>query len=63
MAAHVDNFRFDERSVEKERVRRADELALLSGKKSAAQLKQENESFAFSKDRARVNLKSARSLV
>ncbi len=63
MAAQVNNFRAEERFAEKERARRADDLALRSGTKSAAQLKRENESFAFPKGRARINLKSARSLV
>jgi hypothetical protein len=63
MAAPVRYFRAEERFAEKERARRADALALSSGEKSGAQLKRENESFAFPKTRARINLKSARSLV
>lgn len=46
----------------KERARRADEEALRSGSKTVAQLKQETEGFAFSPDRARIDLKSARRL-
>jgi hypothetical protein len=56
--------RFDprRRSEEKERARRADEEALQSGQKAEAQLKRENEAFAFPPSRARINLESARSL-
>jgi hypothetical protein len=41
--------------------RRADE-ALRSGRKSVAQLKRENEAFAFSPSEARVNWQQARSV-
>jgi hypothetical protein len=47
---------------EEEQDRRADEEALRSGAKTHAQLKRENEIFAFPPDRMRVNLDSARSL-
>ena len=47
---------------EKEQARRADEEALRSGRKTHAQLKRENEIFAFPPSRARINLDSARSL-
>lgn len=46
----------------KERARRADEEALRTGRKTVAQLKRETEGFAFSPDRARIDLKSARRL-
>src|ERR1039458_6219337 len=45
---------------EEERDRRADEEALRSGRKTHAQLKRENEIFAFPPERMRVNLDSAR---
>jgi hypothetical protein len=63
MAAQLHPFCPEERFAEKERARRADDLALRSGAKSPAQVKRESESFAFPKGRARINLKSARSLV
>jgi hypothetical protein len=47
---------------EEEQARRADEEALRSGRKTHAQLKRENEIFAFPPGRARINLDSARSL-
>lgn len=43
-------------------LRRADEEALRSGHKSVAQLKRENETFAFPPDEARVNWQQARSV-
>jgi hypothetical protein len=51
-----------QRSAEKEAARHADEEALRSGRKSVAQLKRENEAFAFSPSEARVNWKQARSV-
>jgi hypothetical protein len=50
-----------QRFAEKEAARRADEEALRGGRKSVAQLKRENEAFAFSPSEARVNWKQARS--
>lgn len=47
---------------EEERDRRADEEALRSGRKTSEQLKRENEVFALSPDRIRINLDSAHSL-
>jgi hypothetical protein len=47
---------------EEEQDRRADEEALRSGRKTHAQLRRENEIFAFPPERMRVNLDSARSL-
>lgn len=47
---------------EEERDRRADEEALRSGRKTPEQLKRENEVFALSADRIRLNLDSAHSL-
>jgi hypothetical protein len=47
---------------EEERDRRADEEDLRSGRRTHAELKRENELFAFPPNRARVNLDSARSL-
>lgn len=51
------------RAAQKQASRVADARALSSGAKSRAQVKRENESFAFSKSQARVNLASARKLV
>lgn len=51
-----------QRLVEKEAARRADTEALRSGRKSVAQLKRENEAFAFSPSEARVNWQQARSV-
>ncbi len=50
--------RFDE----KERSRRADLEALRSGQKSEAQLKRENEAFAFPRESIRIRLDLAKSL-
>jgi hypothetical protein len=52
----------EQRFEEKERARRADVEALRSGEKTEAQLKRENEFFAFPRERMRVNLDSAHSL-
>ena len=51
-----------QRFAEKEVSRRADEEALRSGRKTVAQLKRENEAFAFSPREARVNWRQARSV-
>lgn len=51
-----------QRFAEKEASRRADEEALRSGRKSVAQLKRENETFAFSPEEARVNWQQADSV-
>jgi hypothetical protein len=50
------------RFEEKERSRRADEEALRSGRKSEAQLKRENEAFAFPRGSVRIRLDRAKSL-
>lgn len=63
MAPSHEQLNVQQRFAEKERVRSLDEQAVRSGAKSSARLKRESESFAFPKDRARVNLKSARSLI
>lgn len=63
MPAQARQFLADDRFAAKELARRADERSVESGQKSLGQAKRDNESFAFGKDRARVNLKSARSLV
>lgn len=63
MAVHAEHFNPRQRLAEKERARHADAYAIRSGSKSSAQIKRESESFAFPKGRARINLKSARSLV
>ncbi len=63
MHASANQFRAESRFAAKEQSRRNDELSLRAGEKSPAQMKRDNESFAFPKSRARVNLKSARSLV
>jgi hypothetical protein len=57
--SHIDP---KQRFAEKEAARRADEEALRSGRKSVAQLKRENETFAFSPNDARVNWRQARSV-
>lgn len=57
--SHIDP---KQRFAEKEAARRADEEALRSGRKSLAQLKRENEVFAFSPSEARVNWQQARSV-
>lgn len=57
--SHIDP---KQRFAEKEAARRADEEALRSGRKSVAQLKRENEAFAFSPSEARVNWQQARSV-
>lgn len=57
--SHIDP---KQRFAEKEAVRRADEEALRSGRKSVAQLKRENEAFAFSPSEAQVNWQQARSV-
>ncbi len=59
---HTEDLDPQERFAEKERARRADVEALRSGEKTEAQLKRENEFFAFPRERMRVNLDSARSL-
>lgn len=60
---YVDPEQLWRESVEaKERARRADEEDLRTGRKTAAQLKRENEFFAFPPDRVRINLDSARRL-
>lgn len=51
-----------QRFAEKDAARRADEEALRSGRKTVAQLKRENEAFAFSPSEARVNWQQARSV-
>jgi len=63
MAMASGHFDAQQRAAEKQQVRSADLRSLRSGAKSSAQLKRESESFAFPKGRARINLKSARSLV
>jgi hypothetical protein len=50
------------RAAEKRRSRRSDERAILSGSKSIAQLKRENEVFAPLAVSARVDLSASRSL-
>lgn len=57
--SHIDP---KQRFAEKEAARRADEEALRSGRKSVAQLKRENEAFAFPPSEARVNWQQARSV-
>lgn len=51
-----------QRFEEKEQARRADEEALRSGRKSPAQLKRENEAFAFPREQVRLRLDRAKSL-
>jgi len=63
MAISAKHLPVQQRIAEKARERRDDELAVYSGAKSLAQLKRESESFAFPKDRASINLSSARRLV
>jgi hypothetical protein len=66
MAAHVEYVDperlWRENAEAKVRARRADEEALRSGRKTAAQIKRQNELFAFPSERIRVNLDSARRL-
>jgi hypothetical protein len=63
MSAPAQQFRAEDRLAAKEQGRRNDEQAVRGGVKSPAELKRDNESFAFPKSRAQVNLKSARALV
>jgi hypothetical protein len=58
-AEHLDP---QQRFEEKEHARRADEEALQSGRKSHAQLKRENEAFAFPREQVRIRLDRAKSL-
>lgn len=58
----VERFDWNERLAEKERARVADERTLRLGLISPEELKKANESFAFPKDRVRIDLGSARSL-
>jgi hypothetical protein len=48
--------------AEKERKRHADARALATGRKSVAQLKRENEAFAFTPQKARLKLSRAKAL-
>jgi hypothetical protein len=50
------------RALAKEASRRSDARALASGRKSAAELRRENESFAALARSARVNFEALRSL-
>jgi hypothetical protein len=52
----------EQRFEEKERSRQADLEALRSGRKSEAQLKRENEAFAFPRESIRMRLDLAKSL-
>ncbi len=56
-------FNPQQRRAEKELSRRVDERAMDSGTTSPLQVKDESGSFAFGKDRASINLGSARQLV
>lgn len=62
MTLQIEHVDVQELLDEEERDRRADEEALRSGRKTPAQLKRENEVFAFPADRIRLNLDSAHSL-
>lgn len=62
MSVRISYIDSKQRFAEKEAARRADEEALRSGRKSVAQLKRENEAFAFSPSEARVNWQQARSV-
>lgn len=62
MAVSMSHLDPQQRFAEKEASRRADEKALRSGRKSVAQLKRENEAFAFPPSEARVNWQQARSV-
>jgi len=61
MSARAEHFDPEERFAEKAKARRADDRALAAGGKSVAQLKQDNEAFAFPPGKARVDWESARS--
>lgn len=63
MALQAHSYSASQRIAEKERLRAVDERALRRGEKSLAQMKRENESFAFPPSRARIDLAAARSLV
>jgi hypothetical protein len=57
-----EHLKFEEHVAAKEMARQADARALESGWKSAAELKRENESFAFPVGMARVDWAVARSV-
>jgi hypothetical protein len=61
MADRIQELDWQQRFAEKERSRRSDEEALASGAKTSAQLKRDNEAFAFPAGRARIDWESARS--
>lgn len=62
--SRADQETFDpaERAAEKQRSRDEDAAVLASGEKSAEQLQRENEVFARLASRARVNIRSSKSL-
>jgi hypothetical protein len=60
---HAPHISFDQRLAEKEAARRADDLEIAEGRKGAAQIKLESESFAFGPERAMLNFASLRPLV
>jgi len=62
MTVNIERFDPQQRFEEKEQARRADEEALRSGSKSPAQLKRENEAFAFPREQVRLRLDRAKSL-
>jgi hypothetical protein len=62
MTVKIERLDPQQRFDEKERARRADEEALRSGQKSEAQLKRENEAFAFPREQMRIRLDRAKSL-
>lgn len=62
ITVEVERFDPQQRFEEKERARRADEEALRSGSKSHAQLKRENEAFAFPREQVHLLLDRAKSL-
>jgi hypothetical protein len=59
---HTKDLDPQQRFAEKEQARRADAEALRSGRKTEAQLQQENTFLAFPPDRIRINLDASRSL-
>jgi hypothetical protein len=61
MPSHIEHFDPQERLAEKAESRRVDDRALAAGAKSVAQLKRDNESFAFPPSKARIDWGSARS--
>jgi hypothetical protein len=62
MNVFVEDLDPQQRFEEKERSRQADLEALRSGRKSEAQLKRENEVFAFPRESVRLRLDLAKSL-